>query len=39
LSFLLALLEMRSVDRTSVTASRMSQKVELHRHPTGELTV
>jgi glycosyltransferase involved in cell wall biosynthesis len=38
LSFLLGLLEMRSVDRTSITASRMSEKLELHRSPEGELT-
>ena len=39
LSFLMALLEMRSVDRVSVTRSRMSQKLELHRLPAREVTV
>jgi hypothetical protein len=39
LSFLMALLEMRSIDRMSVTRSRMSQKLELHRLPATELVV
>jgi glycosyltransferase involved in cell wall biosynthesis len=39
LSFLMALLEMRSIDRMSVTRSRMSQKLELHRLPVKELAV
>jgi hypothetical protein len=39
LSFLMALLEMRSIDRMSVTRSRMSQKLELHRLPAKELAV
>jgi glycosyltransferase involved in cell wall biosynthesis len=39
LSFLMALLEMRSIDPLSVSRSRMSQKLDLHRLPAREFAV